>query len=88
MKNASRIAIVGACLALGACWTRGDDTEARNVQQQFENKADQLDNAAENASGDREDQLERAADATRETGEAAAESIDDHDVTNASTNQH
>ncbi len=82
MRNVSRIAIVASCLPLGACWTRGDDTAAANVEQQHENKADQLEEAAENASGRREDQLERAAEATRETGEAAADSIDDNDVTN------
>ena len=83
MQNVSRVAIAAGCLALGACWTSGDDTAARNVQEQYENKAAQLDNAAENASGDREDRLEDAAEATRETGEAAGEAIDDNDVTNA-----
>lgn len=83
MKNLTRFAIAASCLALGGCWTRGDDNAARTVEQQHENKADRLEEAAENASGAREDQLERAAEATRETGEAAGEAIDDNDVTNA-----
>ena len=85
MKNVTRFAIAASCLALGACWTRGDDTAAQKVEGQYENKADQLDAAADNASGRQEDQLERAADVARDTGEAAAESIDDHDLANANT---
>ncbi len=73
-----------ALLALAACGGNGDDAAAENVEQAFENTAKQLDNAAENASGAQEERLEDEAEVMRETGEAAADAIDDADL-NAQT---
>ena len=69
-----------ALLALAACGGKGDDAAAENVEQAFENSAEQLDNAAENASGAAEERLVDEAEIMRETGEAAAEAIDDVDL--------
>ena len=80
------LAAAGA-LALGACGGKGDDKAASDVEQAFENKADALDRAADNASGATEERLEDQAEVYRRTGEAAAEAIDDVDLnTEASTN--
>ncbi len=69
-----------AFLALAACGGSGDDAAAENVQQAFDNTAQQLENAAENASGAQEERLEDEAEVMRETGEAAADAIDDADL--------
>ncbi len=53
---------------------------AEQVEQAFENSAAQLDNAAENASGAVQERLEDEAEVMRQTGEAAAEAIDDVDL--------
>jgi predicted ArsR family transcriptional regulator len=81
MKTISRAIIITGCLTLGACWTSGDDQAAENVSQNFEKAADRIDAAADNASGEEEERLEKTADVVRDTGEAAAESVDDHDLT-------
>lgn len=69
-----------AFLLLAACGGQGDDKAAEQVEQAFENRAEQLDKAAENASGALEERLEDEAEVYRQTGEAAAEAIDDVDL--------
>lgn len=83
--------VAAACLALGACGGSGDDALGDKAAENAENKADQLDAMADNATGATEDSLEAQADATREAGEAKEEAIDDADVdagamTNAQAN--
>ena len=80
MINMTKLLATAAMLVLAACGGKGDDAAAENVQEAFENKAQQLDNAAENASGAQEERLEDEAEIMRETGEAAAEAIDDADI--------
>jgi hypothetical protein len=83
--NHAKLLAGAALLALSACGGgKGDDALAENVQQGFENSADQLDAAAENASGAQEERLEDEAEVMRETGEAAADAIDETDI-NAQT---
>jgi uncharacterized membrane protein YqiK len=76
-----------ALLLLAACGGQGDDKAAREVEQAFENRADQLDKAAENASGAAEERLEDEAEVYRETGEAAAEAVDDVDLNAEATTE-
>jgi len=76
----AKLLIGCACLALAACGGQGDDAAAENVEQAFENSAEQLEQAAENASGATEERLEDEAEVMRETGEAAADAIDDVDL--------
>ena len=78
--NVLKLLIGATLLPLAACGGNGDDKAAAEVEQAFENKADQLDAAAENASGAVEERLEDEAEVYRETGEAAAEAIDDVDL--------
>ncbi len=82
--NYAKLLAGAALLTLAACGGNGDDAAAENVEQAFENTAQQLDNAAENASGAQEERLEDEAEVMRETGEAAADAIDDADL-NAQT---
>lgn len=84
--------VAAACLALSACGGKGDDKLGEQAQENAENKADQLDAAADNATGVQEDALEAQAEATRESGDAKEEAIDDADVnaeamTNAQKNE-
>jgi hypothetical protein len=73
-------------VALPACGGgKGDDKAAEQVEQAFENKADALDRAADNASGATEERLEDEAEIYRRTGEAAAEAIDDVDLNTEAT---
>jgi predicted small lipoprotein YifL len=67
-------------LSLAGCGGQGDDKAAEEVEQAFENKAKELDKAAENASGAVEERLEDEAEVYRETGEAAADAIDEVDL--------
>jgi uncharacterized membrane protein YqiK len=84
MNNVAKLLIGAGLLGLAACGGNGDDAAAEKVEQAFENNAQQLDNMAENASGAQEERLEDEAEVMRETGEAAAEAIDDVDL-NAQT---
>jgi hypothetical protein len=89
MNLSPKLFIGAAFFALASCGGgKGDDKAAENVEQAFENKADALDNAAENATGAVEERLEDEAEVYRRTGEAAAEAIDDVDLnTQAPLNQ-
>ncbi len=88
MTDLMKLLIGAGFLALAACGGKGDDKAAEEVEQAFENTAQQLDNAAANASGAAEERLEDEAEVLRETGEAAAEAIDDVDLnTQATVNQ-
>ena len=77
MKN---LLIGAAFLSLAACGGQGDDKAAEDVEQAFENVAQNLEAQAENATGATEERLEDEAEVFRETGEAAAEAIDDVDL--------
>jgi hypothetical protein len=78
--NIAKLFLGSALLSLAACGGQGDDAAAENVEQAFENSAEQLEAAAENASGATEERLEDEAEVMRETGEAAADAIDDADL--------
>ncbi len=86
MRKVTTLLLGAAALTLAACGTQGDDELAQNVEQSFENKADQLEAAADNASGDMAENMQGTADVLEDTGDAAADSIDDNDVTNLQSN--
>ena len=68
-------------LALAACGGQGDDTLGERTEEAYDNKADQLDQMADNATTDaQEDALEQQADAIRDKGDAKEDAIDDSDV--------
>jgi hypothetical protein len=72
--------IAAATLALlTACGGNADDKAAENISEMTENKADALEEQADNASGATEDALEDKADQVREAGEDAADKADDND---------
>ena len=80
MRKISFALVGAASLALAACGGQGDDTLGENVQENMENAADALDEAAENASLNEAAALENQADAMRAAGENAEEAIDEADV--------
>lgn len=84
--------VAAACLALSACGGSGDDALGDKASENAENKADAIEEVADNATGAQEDALDAQADATRASGEAKEEAIDDADVdagamTNAQKNE-
>jgi hypothetical protein len=80
--------VAAACLALGACGGNGDDKLGEQAQENADNKAGQLEAAADNATGAQADSLEAQADAVESAGEAKEEAIDDADVNaDAMTNE-
>ena len=85
MNDLTKLLIGAGFLALAACGGKGDDKAAEEVEQAFENTAQQLDNAADNASGATEERLEDEAEVLRRTGEAAADAIDDVDLNTQAT---
>jgi hypothetical protein len=80
MKKVSFALVGAAALALVACGGKGDDTLGENVQENMENAADALDQAADNAAGNEAATLENQADALRNAGDNAEEAIDEADV--------
>ena len=86
MKKLSFAVVGAAALALAACGGRGDDAAGENVQENFENAAENLDAAAANASGAEQANLADQADALREEGEDREEAIDQSDVNAAAVN--
>lgn len=80
MKKVCFALVGAAALALAACGGKGDDTLGENVQENMENAADALDQAADNAAGNEAATLENQADALRNAGDNAEEAIDEADV--------
>ncbi len=81
MKNFAKLVVGAAFLAVVACGEgKGDDKAAEDVENAFDAKAQQLEKAAENASGEAEEQLEDQAEIYERTGEAGAEAVDDVDL--------
>ncbi|PWG02907.1 hypothetical protein [Sphingosinicella humi] len=70
-----------ATLALAACGGQGDDSLGDNAADAAENRADILEDMADNAATDAEaDALEQQADVVEDMGEAREEAIDEADV--------
>ena len=80
MRKISFALVGAASLALAACGGKGDDSLGENVQENMENAADALDEAADNASNAEAAKLENQADALRNAGDNAEEAIDEADV--------
>ena len=87
MKMISKALAGAAFLALAACGGQGDDSAGENVQEAYENQAEQLEEMADNTTNDvQAEALENQADVLEETGEQKEEAIDDADVNAAGTN--
>ena len=80
MRKISFALVGAAALALAGCGGTGDDSLGENVQENMENAADALDDAAANAANMEAANLENQADALRDAGENAEEAIDEADV--------
>lgn len=81
MKTMMYIAAAAGLVALTACGGQGDDKLGDQVEQSYDNKADALDAAAENATTEaQEESMQDQADALRDVGKAKEEAIDDADV--------
>ena len=74
--------LLPACfLALAACGGQGDDSLGDNAAQAAENEAEALEEQADNATSERQEEaLEANASVVRETGEAKEEAIDEADI--------
>jgi hypothetical protein len=82
MNRFTRLVAGAAFLALAACGEgKGDDKAAEQVENAFDAQAQQFEKAADNASGAAEEQLEDQAEIYERTGEAAAEAVDDVELT-------
>ena len=86
--NKMSFAIVGAAaLALAACGGKGDDTLGEQVQENYENAADNLDAMADNTANPAEAAtLENQSDALKAEGNRKEDAIDDADVNAQSPN--
>ena len=80
MKKVSFALVGAASLALAACGGKGDDSLGENVQENMENAADALDQAADNTAGNEAATLQNQADALRNAGDNAEDAIDAADV--------
>ncbi|WP_380872212.1 hypothetical protein ACFB49_31560 [Sphingomonas sp. DBB INV C78] len=89
MNRMIKFTAIAAFAALAACGGKGDDSLAENVEQAYDNQADQLDAIAENTTNEAQsDVLEDQADALREEGDNKADAIDAADVNAAAVNTH
>ena len=87
MNRIIKFAAVAAFAALAACGGKGDDALADNVEQAYDNQADQLDAIADNTTNEvQSDTLKDQADALRSEGDNKADAIDDADVNAAAMN--
>lgn len=78
MKITTTLAVALGISALAACNNSPTEQAADNIEANAEMTADNLEEAADNASTEAgEDNLENAADATREAGEENADAIRD-----------
>lgn len=78
MKTVLKLAAVACLVSLGACSRSPTENNAANVQEAFENVADNMDAMADNAvNGAVSDQLSNGADAVREAGDNAADAVRD-----------
>lgn len=87
MNRMFKFAAVATFAALAACGGQGDDSLAENVEQAYDNQADQIDSMADNTTNEAQsDALEDQADTLRNEGENRADAIDAADVNAAATN--
>ncbi|SNS88888.1 hypothetical protein SAMN06295912_1223 [Sphingomonas laterariae] len=81
MNRIIKFTAIAAFAALAACGGQGDDALAENVEQAYDNQADQLDAIADNTTNEvQADAIEDQADAVRQEGENRADAIDAADV--------
>ncbi len=81
MRHLTTALLGAAMLALTGCGGSGDDSLGDNVADQAEAKADAMEEQADAAPTEaQEDALETNAQVVRETGQAQEEAIDDADV--------
>lgn len=86
MKKVSFALVGAAALALAACGGQGDDALGENVQENYENAAENLDAMAANTANAAEaEALGNQADALEAEGANKEEAIDEADV-NADAN--
>lgn len=87
MTKVSKLLLGAGLLALAACGGQGDDAAGENVQEAYENQAENLEAMADNTSNEAlADTLENQADQLEETGAAKEEAIDEADINAAATN--
>lgn len=87
MNRIIQFAAIATFAALAACGGKGDDAIAENVEQAYDNQADQLDAIADNSTNEvQSDTLKDQADALRSEGDNKADAIDKADVNAAAAN--
>ena len=80
MKSLKMLAPLTGLALLAACSGGADDKAASNIEAASENKAEQIEQQAENATTEQqEDQLERQAQNVADKGEEASDRADDKD---------
>lgn len=81
MKAVFTALAAASALALTACGGDGDDALGDRVEDKYENKAEALDDMADNATTDAQEQsLENQADQMEAMGDRKEEAIDNTDV--------